>query len=158
DSARRPHGLLDATVETTEEPAMTGAWSISSGWLIGVFALALATAGCGPAVGSVKGTVKYKGKPVPQGVMVTFVPAGEAGRQCETDAEGRYSIQQVPVGTLKVTITKFVPPMESMLGGRKIPSGIPIKTPFGIVTTKAGPDLPTANFRIPDKYKNAESS
>jgi hypothetical protein len=107
----------------------------------------------------VTGTVKYRGTPVPQGVLVTFVTPDGAGRQGETDADGRYAVQKLPVGALRVTVTRFVEPLQSLTGGKRLPPGMPIRTPFGVVriSPEANPP-PAAALRIPEKYRTAAAT
>src|SRR5262249_37736169 len=58
----------------------------------------------GPAkTGTVSGTVRYKGLPLPGGV-VTFHLENGAARAAKLDKDGKFTATDVPVGPAKVTI------------------------------------------------------
>jgi hypothetical protein len=84
--------------------------------------LAFALVGCGPAVGTVAGKVLIAdGKPVANGT-ITFVTAGGA-RASSIGADGSYTVENIPVGSAKVSIT---PPTVGAMprGGFKPPPGV----------------------------------
>lgn len=83
----------------------------------------IAAIGCGPGEGKVSGTVTFKGKPVPAG-LVTFRPLDAAANtvSAELDREGKFSIV-LPVGTCRVSIdNRQYEPLPKP--GAGVPSGI----------------------------------
>jgi hypothetical protein len=107
------------------------------GWL----ALLLLAPGCSPGVGKVAGTVTYQGKPVAGGT-VTFYDAANGARSSPIADDGTYSIDKVPVGHARITVT--VPVSIGFRGaeGAKPAGGPP--------AAKAPP--------VPAKYGDAEKS
>jgi hypothetical protein len=100
--------------------------------------------------GAVSGRVTYKGKPLTGGV-VTFT----SGKQVVTgalDEEGRYEVTNVPVGTVKVSVsTESVRP-------KKAPGGDKIR-PKGELKKIEDPDKGGRRFVvIPQRYSNPETS
>jgi hypothetical protein len=71
------------------------------GWLLCLCAILL-TAGCG-GKGAVSGKVLYQGKPVPAGT-VSFVLEGGGVVSSLIGEDGSYTIQNVPSGTVKITV------------------------------------------------------
>lgn len=75
----------------------------------GLFALLAVTLGCGstPATGSVSGQVKFNGTDV-DGGQIRFSP--QTGVPVEGPIKaGRYNIEKVPIGDMKVSITWVKP-------------------------------------------------
>jgi hypothetical protein len=64
--------------------------------------------GCGRPMGSVSGTVKYKGKLLPYGNVSFFGADGDAAA-AEIKDDGTYNIPRVPVGPVKVTVVCIDP-------------------------------------------------
>jgi hypothetical protein len=77
---------------------------------------ALAAAGCGPARGTVSGKVKYDGRPLTVGVnTVTF--HGEDGSvvSCVVEADGSYTLRNVPAGPARVTVHSLPSPPQLLM-------------------------------------------
>ena len=67
--------------------------------------LLLPVAACGKGKASVSGTVEFEGKPMPGGYVHFEPEEGGAGGTASIDPEtGKYSIDKLPVGTMKVSI------------------------------------------------------
>ncbi|GAB4141827.1 MAG: hypothetical protein Tsb009_11790 [Planctomycetaceae bacterium] len=85
--------------------------------MIGLVLLStLILAGCGKkdekVTSTVTGTVTYKGKAV-AGANVQFVVSGDIAAGV-TDSEGKFKIENVPVGTAKISVTKYAAPKQDM--------------------------------------------
>jgi hypothetical protein len=63
----------------------------------------LALTGCGSGTGAVTGRVTFRGKPVVSGSVV-IVGADNKLVSCPLDAEGRYAVDGVPLGTVQVAV------------------------------------------------------
>jgi hypothetical protein len=76
---------------------------IARGLIVG--SLLLLAVGCSKPVGTVKGTVTYKGKAVPGG-YVMFIPADQTvePRSVEIAKDGSFTAEGVPAGEVTVTI------------------------------------------------------
>jgi hypothetical protein len=99
-------------------------------------AVALLAAGCGSKpVGSVSGTVTYKGAPVKSG-SVNFVSATGAADQAKLSESGAYTIPSLEAGEYKVYILPPTP--EPQPPGTKL--------------------APPPKFEVPAKYQDAKSS
>jgi hypothetical protein len=120
---------------------------------------ALLTAGCG-GKGTVAGTVKYKGTPIPSGTIM-FTPESGVGLINAPITDGKYAADNVPTGTAKVTVTSMYTPRNSnpMMG----PKGKGKMTP----PADAPPEARKAfekkteykkGLKIPDKYADPEQS
>lgn len=108
----------------------------------------LVAAGCGSGATSsrklvkITGTVKYDGKPLPQGT-ITFVTTGQGATNAagDLDSSGRYSLSTqekgdgVPPGSYKVRIESWASPPKMDASG-----------------------LHPGKSAIPKKYDNAEAS
>lgn len=79
----------------------------------------LALSGCGPSVGSVSGTVTYKGKPLASG-KVTFVASDQKVKTSPIGTDGSYSIDKVTVGPAKIAVDPPIPPAPMMPPGMKM--------------------------------------
>lgn len=92
----------------------------------------LAGLGCGGKKATVTGQVTYRGAPLPSG-SVSFFDAKKEIVGTATIANGTYSIDNVPVGPVKISVTTPVvrladrrhPPPKDMPGGQLAPS-VPI--------------------------------
>lgn len=67
-----------------------------------------AAAGCGRSTGTIEGTVTYRGKPVPKGVVAVF--AGDGRVVTGRITEGRFAARDVPLGEAVVTVECDKPP------------------------------------------------
>ena len=70
--------------------------------------------GAGKETGTVSGTVKQKGQPVPANTTVTFLDSDGVTASGITDSTGHYSLSfnkssSIPVGKYKVSFTPFNP-------------------------------------------------
>jgi hypothetical protein len=128
--------------------------------------LALLVVGCGGR-GDVSGTVKYKGEPLPY-ARITF--HGEGGKQEVLSGEvrdGKYTVERVPAGPVKVTVETFRPqslipktqppgpggkPAEDMMGGH-------VKGPESGDKDK-GPEPPkdVRSVPIPPRYSKLDTT
>jgi hypothetical protein len=68
-----------------------------------VAAAAVWVAGCGPAVGTVSGTVTQNGRPVPD-VTLSFVSPDGTVNTAQVGTDGTYTVANVPVGPVQVTV------------------------------------------------------
>jgi hypothetical protein len=60
-------------------------------------------AGCGRPKGTVSGKVTYQGKPLKTG-FVTFTPDKGPAVNSAIDSEGNYKVENVPVGTARISV------------------------------------------------------
>lgn len=79
-----------------------------------VFAAAAFSMGCGPPSAPVSGQVVIDGNPVSHG-FIRIVPAEERAVDAKLDANGKFAIEECPLGTHKVSISAF----EEVSGGQK---------------------------------------
>lgn len=106
----------------------------ANGRAIGVALVALALAGCSDRAVAVRGKVTYQGKPLAGGSVTLVGPTGlvYAGA---VQADGTYTIDGVPAGSVKIGVTG--PPNRSAAkpapGGRDGGRG-------GDVTSRGAPD------------------
>lgn len=111
-------------------------------WLV-VLLFAAAGIGCGGSkTGTVTGTVKYRGTPLPAGNVTFFGDKKEVLGNAAIH-EGKYTMEGVKVGTVKVAVT--TPP--SVMADRRHPP--PADMPGG---------APSAVVNIPPGYSNPEQS
>jgi hypothetical protein len=79
----------------------------------------LLAAGCGGGKGVVSGKVSYQGKVVRAG-MVSFIPEGGGVMSSPIEEDGSYTIRNVPVGNVKITVeteSARPPALQSGPGG-----------------------------------------
>jgi hypothetical protein len=90
-----------------------------------ILSAALLTGGCG-GKGTITGTVKYKGTPIPSG-NIMFTPEGGGGLINAPIMDGKYTADNVPTGPAKVAVTSmyrpvnFNPMMDPKKGGKMGP-------------------------------------
>src|SRR5262245_47283891 len=119
----------------------------------------LAAAGCGPSTGTVSGKVTFEGKDLPMG-SINFVP--EKGN-AKTGAiqDGKYTVDEVPLGEAKVTITV---PMAVAGGGPFSKGGPPagkgivpkdVQVPQGFDPSKANM---ASSVKIPQQYADGSTT
>jgi hypothetical protein len=133
-------------------------------WLVRGLALSVLVlvAGCG-ARGNISGTVRYKGKPLPAG-LVTFVTEDGKGHPFDSQiqSDGTYSISKVPAGPVLILVKAAEPPKITTRMGP--PGGINVGPPAGAVPEGVKPPSydPKAEaeryVKIPAKYSIAEQS
>jgi hypothetical protein len=109
--------------------------------------LALGPVGCGgPFTGEVSGTVKYKEKPLPGGIVTVLHPDGRTG-QAQVQEDGTYSIPNAPGGSVKVTVNTMKP-IPSLPGFVHLPGA-----------GKGEPIYPAGKYvPIPGKYATRDST
>jgi hypothetical protein len=126
-----------------------------------VFLSALALAGCGPRTGSVSGKVTYKNAPLPSGTITFIGGKGDTSQWSTIAADGSYQVNNVPVGTAKVTIETTAPNSLPGLGAGGVkPPTVPGVPPPPDSSSLGGGDAakPGAYVQIPPKYKDPDQS
>ncbi len=73
--------------------------------LLGLLPLLL---GCGRGWGNVSGTVRYKGNPLPNGT-ITFYDEKNQAVSGHIESDGKYTVNKVAVGKVKITVTAPMP-------------------------------------------------
>lgn len=111
--------------------------------------------GCGgekpPETASVTGTVTYNNKPV-EGANVSFLVEGAPIAVGTTDAEGKYSIPNVPVGSAKVSVSKYAnQPSPAAPSGQLTPEDM-----IKMSNPQKKPTPPKSE--IPEKYADPATS
>ena len=116
-------------------------------WLAAV--VMLSSAGCGPApVGVVTGEVAYKGKPVVYG-SVMVIGSGKLPHYGEIKPEGNYTVEGVPLGDARLTVTSPDPRIPAPSGPDKSTG----KSVQDTVDTSWRPAVDARKwFAIPSKY------
>lgn len=114
-------------------------------------AVALVASGCQPTTHTVSGCVTFCGKPVTGGSVVLF---GDGDRVYTglISPDGRYSIPNVPVGEMRVTVRTHTTAPVGFRVGRPQPSAV--NGPAGA----AGGPPPPAIPNIPERYSVPEES
>jgi hypothetical protein len=112
-----------------------------------VFVVLVLTAGCGKPKGSISGKVIYKGKPL-SGGFVTFILEKGAPLHAKIQSNGEYRIDNVPVGTVKITVQP-----ESATGAEWMDKGGPPlpKSPDEMKKWM----MPKTEAEIPERYSDA---
>jgi hypothetical protein len=108
---------------------------------------ASASLGCGSKKGTVSGTISYKGEKLGNGI-VTFVGANGQAASAPIQADGTYSMINVPVGTVKIKVETIAPlenAPKSMMG-------------VGMPDMKGQQKEAGKYVKIPDRYKDTEKS
>jgi hypothetical protein len=124
------------------------------GGVFGLLALVLA-AGCGKPTGSVAGKVFYKGQPLKGGTVVFVTVDGKTGGRSDIAEDGSYSIADVPLGDVRITVetkSQKPNPMQARAGAA-MPKDIPPEAAGFKGNNKGDRYIP-----IPDKYSEIESS
>ena len=99
---------------------------------VGIFVLA----GCGgPTGGEVHGTVSFDGVPVQDGAIKLDPADGNAANVGGNIKDGKYAVENVPVGKVKVSITG-----TKVVGKKKI------------YNTSDSPEMPISEQFIPEKF------
>ena len=127
--------------------------------------LILGASGCAPPVGSISGTVTYKGKSLPYG-RVTLVCADGTVVSGKIDSDGTYSIPQAPAGPARVAVRCLEEAMPVLVSvdPSELPAGkgmdSSVHAPQGPMMIQS-PEKPISrpkSMRIPDHYQQAEKS
>ena len=115
--------------------------------------------GCGSGTGAVKGRVTFRGKPVVSGSVV-LMGAGNKLVSSPLNAEGRYAMNGVPLGTVQVAIVSpnpDPPPLPDSLIQLEIKrlEKMNVKAP----PTSAAPKTNCGKwFPLPKQYALADTS
>lgn len=101
----------------------------------GLLLLTWALSGCGSPTAEVSGIVTYKGRPLPSGTVLFHSAEGRIEHGLVT-AEGRYTIVEAPLGSVRITVQSHAQaPKELPTRGGKPPA------------TPAGPSTPAIEKR-----------
>lgn len=108
--------------------------------------LLLAAAGCGKPVGKVSGKVTLQEKPLPGG-YVTFLCEGPNAQTLSSpiQPDGGYSISNVPVGKVKITV-------------QGVPRPVVPRNPADPKAAAPTVDVKREEVRVPPRYSTAEQS
>jgi hypothetical protein len=116
-----------------------------------VLAAVVTVSGCGSAsnTASVSGTVTIDGKPLPSGVLLSFVGVDNVPRSVQTDSQGAFQLSDLPVGEVRVMASAASDPEAERRGpGRKgdgkssaIPRILPVKSAVPSVYSNAAKPL-----------------
>jgi hypothetical protein len=118
------------------------------------FGAAVFAAGCDAPKGTVTGFVKYKDKIV-KGGTVTFVAKGGASGSSPIAEDGSYTVSNIPVGDVQITVeTASMKPSGMDVGHKyKPPPGAPPEAAAGM-----GGKSKDRYVQIPDSYNNPSTS
>jgi hypothetical protein len=110
----------------------------------------LAVAGCGPAEGTVSGTVRFNGRPLTVGVnTVTFLCEDGSVKSCMVEPDGRYTLRGVPAGRARITVLSLPPPPQLGMAPGEDGKLKPVDGPASKPDQAGG---------IPERYKDSDSS
>lgn len=117
------------------------------------FVSGLTGCGGGPYTATVSGKVTYRGKPLEDGWVAFVHPDGRFAKAM-IQPDGTYSSPEVPGGQVKVTVISEptpppLPPGARLPGGTRVPPN-----PTYMEAVKKALN----HARIPDKYRNPDSS
>jgi hypothetical protein len=101
--------------------------------------LFLVVLGCSPSVGTVNGTVSYKGTMLKGGTVTFLAPDGKAA-SCEIKEDGHYTVDKVPTGPVKISVET-----KSLAVSARAPSYSP---PPGVT--------PPGGYKPPDRAEKAK--
>ena len=90
--------------------------------LAGLVTLGILVTGCGKAkpLGTVRGTVQFRGKPVTKGIVMLYSAAVGYGNQREIDSDGSFAVDGLPYGPYQLAVS---PPMVMEdYGGKSAPT------------------------------------
>jgi hypothetical protein len=119
------------------------------GWLL-LSILVLTACGCSRTA-TVTGKVTYQGRPVVHG-FVTFLSAQETARSGVIQPDGSYTVENVPLGRMRITVFSRNPAK-----GR---STVRVEQPAETGDKKAGSGKPTVAgwFPLPPKFEAVATS
>lgn len=126
--------------------------------------LALAGTGCG-RTGAISGTVTYKGKPLPGGI-VAFLGQKNTVLISQIKPDGSYLIENIPVGEAQITVETYPPPVVSplMRGNaqqniRHMPAEMAAKVEQESPAMKEPSKAEQGGYvKIPDRYRLPDQS
>jgi hypothetical protein len=147
--------------------AMNEKYCAAGRWLVRSLALAVLVmaAGC-TASGNITGKVRYKGKPLPAG-LVSFIPQSGSGHPVDGQIaeDGTYSISRVPVGPVKIVVKSVEPPKgppaRTGPGGMAAHMGPPTGAalPPGVKPPNFDPSAEADKYvKLPAKYSDPEQT
>jgi hypothetical protein len=133
---------------------MAGArYGIIHGGVLGLLALVVA-AGCGKPTGSVSGKVIYKGQPLKGGTVVFVTADGKTGGRSDIAEDGTYSIAEVPVGAVKISVeTKSLKPNANRAREGSAPKNMPPEA-----AGYKGGNTADRYIPIPERYSQVDTS
>jgi hypothetical protein len=123
----------------------------------GACLLLILAVGCGGKKATVTGTVSYKGQPLKGGTVVFLTDPGGHPFRSEISQEGKYTINGVPPGSVKITVS------TASLRPPQIPRNVNMPTPPKDVPLPPGAKYnqtgdPSRYTWIPDNYGDPEKS
>jgi hypothetical protein len=112
---------------------------------------ALSLTGCGAGVGTVSGTVTYKGQPLTVGVN-TVAFHGQDGTvvSCVVEPDGSYTARKVPVGPARISLQCLPPPPNLLMAPGE--DGKPKASGSGAARPGRAADVP-ARYRDPEQSR-----
>jgi hypothetical protein len=119
-----------------------------------VLAAMIGASGCGPATGTVSGTVTYKDQKL-KGGNITFISTeGKSSKSAAIQPDGTYLIGGVPVGAVKICVEteSLNPGVRSNFPKNEPPPGQ--KSPYG----RKKEDNADLYVEIPDTYAQPETT
>jgi hypothetical protein len=112
--------------------------------------LTLMSVGCGGGTGSVEGRLTVAGKEVTTGALITFIgPTGEKV-QALVKSDGTFFAENVPAGTVEVTVENAPLPPKQPSGSKPDRKGPP-------ETAKPKHEPPKPGNQVPDRYGEPEN-
>jgi len=90
--------------------------------LTGLVILGILFTGCGKTkpLGTVRGTVRFRGEPVTKGIVMLYSAAVGFGNQREIDSDGSFAVDGLPYGPYQLAVS---PPMVMEdYGGKSAPT------------------------------------
>jgi len=124
---------------------------ISHGQLA-LFLLLCSLTGCGAPTGEITGKVTYNEKPVNSGMVMFLVEGHSKPHYARIEKGGTYTIEDVPVGSAKVTVVSPDP-------NRPDPDELRRKKIRKTRKQKSGNQTPNSDwFPIPEKYSDLRKS
>jgi hypothetical protein len=107
--------------------------------------------GCGSKRNSVSGTVTYKGRPLPSGLVVFVCKEGTASKPARIAEDGTYSADDVAPGSVTVCVDVSLPTTDG--DSTEAP-----ETQSKDQANKASPAPTTPYVSIPERYKDPSQS
>jgi hypothetical protein len=131
-------------------------WDILRAWgMLLAIAASVGLAGCGPASGTISGKVSYKGA-ILKGGNVSFVSAdGKIAKSSPIAEDGSYSIEKMPVGTVKISVETKTLEQAAKARRNDPPPG---QTRPGDKTQSDPAEAAKRYVPIPEKYADPNTS
>jgi len=116
----------------------------------------LAVAGCGQSTGKVSGKVSYKGA-ILKGGTVSFFAADKRNATTTIKEDGTYTVENVPVGPVKITVDTDALKPKAGVGGPsyKPPPGM---TPPGGYAPPDPAEMAKRYVQIPPQYADQDKT